>query len=115
MPWWIWPVLVAFMLVCLTIGVALALRSGLRALHVASAVSEHVSTHLERMSEPAAERPAEPAPFARPLLLTATRYENARIDVERRARHRRDRHAEIWRFWTSDRSGRDSAADRPRS
>ncbi|WP_314685861.1 hypothetical protein [uncultured Bifidobacterium sp.] len=115
MPWWIWLVLVAFMLVCLTTGVALAVRSGLRALHDASAVSDRVSAHLERMSEPSAERPAEPASFARPLRLTAARYGDARVGVERRARRRRDRHREIWRSWTSDGSGRESAADDPGS
>lgn len=100
MPWWIWVVLAAFMLVVLVAGLAYA---ALRLWHGFRKVSDtgaRIGECLAAMGRPSeAAAVDEPPSFTQPLQAAADRYADAHADVVRRREARRARHVEAWARW----------------
>lgn len=100
MPWWIWPVLAAFMLVMLVAGLAYAALHLWRGFRKVSGTGARIGERLAEMGQaqgaPAAD---EPPAFTRPLQASSDRYAQAHVEVLRRRGARRARHVEAWERW----------------
>lgn len=100
MHWWIvWVVLVLAMIAVVCIGVVYAIRRGIAALRLVSALGEAVSQRMDAMQEPAAQSRREPASFTQPLQQVAMRYSDAYAKVIERQDRKQERHAAVWRRW----------------
>lgn len=99
MPWWIWLVLVAFMLIMLIAGAAYVVMRGLALMHVVTdlgaAVGERVGNIAKPESDPTAPKPI----FTEPLHVASNRYATAHTQVLQRRAAARRRHIARWGQW----------------
>lgn len=100
MPWWIWLVLVAFMLVMLVAGLIYAALHLWRGFQKVSQTGAVIGEHMAAFQDVGTSSgPSEPPLFTQPLATASERYSQAHAEVIRRRENKRNRHAEAWNRW----------------
>ncbi|MCH4159611.1 MAG: hypothetical protein LKF35_05855 [Bifidobacterium minimum] len=100
MTWWMWLVLIIAAIAIFVAGCVYAVLRGLSALRSMGGTVSAISSAVDAMNDPGAATDAgHTASFALPLSQVARRYEDTRIDIERRRARNHMMHRRIWRNW----------------